>query len=78
MLLQKLGTEILRRRHKVRTALGREIQQIPIGPDRVDMVRWQLAGPKMMDLPLFSFEDMHHRQLHIIGLALTFVVGLEA
>ena len=38
VFLQKLGSEVLRRRHTIRTAFGRKVHQIPIGPYRVHMI----------------------------------------
>src|SRR5688500_6275902 len=73
VFLQELRAEILRWRVNVRAAFGRKVHQIPIGPHRVDMIGRELGGPGMKNLATAPGEDMHHRQLHVIGVALAFV-----
>ena len=46
MFLEEFRPEILRRRVPVRPALGREVEQVPIGPDRVDMIAHRLGPPE--------------------------------
>src|SRR5438046_8198400 len=76
VLFQEFGPEFLRRSGNVRASLRREVHQIPIGPYRIEMISFQFGSPEMKDLSVELPEYMHHRPLHIIGLALAFVVGL--
>src|SRR5436190_3618490 len=59
MLFQEFGPEILRRRGNVRTAFGREVHEIPIRPDRVDMIPHHFSSPEMKDFPVPLPEYMH-------------------
>src|SRR5262249_9794537 len=77
VLFQKLRPELLRWRHIVRPALRREVEQIPVRPHAVDMLRHGLGGPEMKGLAVALCEGMHHRQLHVVALALALVVRLE-
>ena len=77
MLFQEFGPEILWRSGEVWPALWREVHQIPIRPHCINMIRWQLSCPEVKNLSVPLPKHMHHRPLHIVGLSLAFVVGLE-
>jgi hypothetical protein len=62
--------------HDVWSTLRRKVHEIPIRPDRVDVICRQFSSPEMENLPILFPKHMHHRPLHIIGIALAFVVGL--
>src|SRR6516164_8516411 len=76
VLFEELGPERLWRRGNVRPSLRCEIHQIPIRPDRIDMIPFQFSAPEMKNPPVLAPEDVHHRQLHVIRRSLTFVVRL--
>jgi hypothetical protein len=76
VFFQELRPEILRRSGNVWSTLRRKVHEIPIRPDRVDVICRQFSSPEMENLPILFPKYMHHRPLHIIGIALAFVVGL--
>jgi hypothetical protein len=41
------------------------------------MVHHRFGAPEMENLAVPHFEDMHHRQLHVVAVALALVVRLE-
>ena len=55
----------------------REVHEVPVRPHRVDMVRNRFGSPEMENLTVLFPEYMHHWPLHVIGLALAFVIGLK-
>src|SRR5206468_6977654 len=75
ILFQEFGPELLWRREKVRPALWREVHEIPIRPDRVDVIARQFGSPEMKNLSALLPEDMHHGPLHVVGVSLAFVIG---
>ena len=76
VLFQKLGSEVLWRRHTIRPSFGREIHQIPIRPNCVDMIPLQLGPPEMEDFIIDLSEHVQDRPLHVVVFTLTFVVSL--
>ncbi len=76
VLLQELRPEILRRKVLVRPTLGREVHEVPIRPHRVHVIRGRFSSPEVKDVPVPSPEYVHHRPLHVVRVALAFVVGL--
>jgi len=73
---QELRPEILRRSGNAWSTLRRKVHEIPIRPDRVDVICRQFSSPEMENLPILFPKYMHHRPLHIIGISLASVVGL--
>src|SRR4051812_43410038 len=76
ILFEELGPELLWRSRNVRPPLRSKVHQIPIRPDRVDMIHHSFSSPEMKNLSILLPEDMHHRQLHVIRVFLAFVIGL--
>ena len=76
VLFKELGPERLWRRGNVRPALRGEIHEIPIRPDRIDMISLQFSAPEMRNPSVLASEDVHYRHLHVIRRCLTFVVRL--
>src|SRR5262245_10306471 len=76
VLFQKSGSEVLWRHENVWPALRRVVHEIPVRPHRVDVVLRQLSSPEMKDLSVPPPEDMHHWQLHVVGVPLALVIGL--
>src|SRR4051812_18212195 len=77
VFFQEFGPEVLWRSRNVWPTLWRKVHQIPIRPHRVDMVCRQLSPPKMINLSALLSKHMHYWPLQIIGLSLTFVIGLK-
>ena len=77
ILFQEFGPEILRGSGNIRPAFGRKVHQIPIRPDRVDVIRHPFGSLEMEDFPILFLENMHHGQLHIVRVFLAFVIGLK-
>ena len=76
VLLQKLGPEVLRRCQTIRTAFGRKVHQVPVGPDGVHMISLQLSPPKMEDPGVVFSKHMQDGPLHVVIFALASVVSL--
>ena len=73
---KELRPEILWRSGNVRPTFRRIVHEVPIGPNRVDMVFAQFSSPEVKDLSVLFLEDMHHGQLHVVGILLAFVIRL--
>src|SRR2546425_7974075 len=76
VFFQEFGPEILWRSGNVWPTLWCKVHEIPIRPHRVDMIRHRFSSPEMKDLSILPPKYVHHWQLHIIRLSLTFVIGL--
>ena len=76
MLLQKLGSEVLRWRLTIRTAFGRKVHEIPIGPHRIHVISLQLGPPKMEDIAIVPPEHIQDGPLHVVVFTLAFVIAL--
>src|SRR6185436_1373353 len=77
VLLKEPGPKRLRRNGNVRPPLRGKVHEIPVRPHRIDVISLQLRSPEMKNPSIAAHEDMHDRQLHVVGLALALVVGLK-
>src|SRR5437867_9205498 len=76
VFFQEFGPEVLWRSGNVWPTLWRKVHEIPIRPHCVDMIRHRFSSPEMKDLSILLPKYMHHWQLHVIRVSLTFVIGL--
>ena len=76
VILEKLRTKVLRRRHAIRSTLWCKVHQVPVRPDRVDMIALQFCRPEMEDVTIDFAKYVQGRPLHIVVLALALVVLL--
>jgi hypothetical protein len=76
VLFQEFGPEILRRHGNVWPPFRSKVHEIPIRPNRIEMIPRQFSPPEMKNLSFPPPKDMHHRQLPVIGVSLAFVIGL--
>ena len=75
VFFQEFGPESLWRSWNVWPTLWRKVHEIPIWPNRVDMIPRQFSSPEMKNLSFLPPKYMHHWQLHIIRVSLAFVIG---
>src|ERR1700676_397304 len=76
VLFKESGPESLRRNGNVRPPLWRKVHEIPVRPHRIDVIPLQFSAPEMTNPSVAPREDMHNRQLHVVGLSLALVIGL--
>src|SRR5687768_16224293 len=76
VLFQEFRSEILWRSGNVWSALWRKVHEVPIRPNRVDVIHQLFSSPEMKNLSILPPEYMHHWPLHVIRVSLAFVIGL--
>jgi hypothetical protein len=76
VFIQKFGPKILWRGGNVWPTLWRKVHEIPIQPNRIDMIHRRFSSPEMKNLSIPPLKYMHYWPLHIIRVSLALVIGL--